>query len=154
MLPNVASCRDCHGGETTSLPVPSNCAMCHDYHMDQGVPDALLRQQVRGRRWTTTVVRAQPVGGARRLRPERDDRMLIAQITDLHLGFDPADPDEFNRQRLDRTLAALCVLHPVPDMLLVTGDIADNGDDGVSYARYAEAIARAALPGLAGDGQS
>lgn len=66
--------------------------------------------------------------------------MLIAQITDLHLGFDPADPDEFNRQRLDRTLAALCVLHPVPDILLVTGDIADNGDDGVSYARYAEAI--------------
>ncbi len=62
MVPNVASCRDCHGGETTSLPVPSNCAMCHDYHIDQGVPDALLRQQVRGRRWTTTVVRAQPAG--------------------------------------------------------------------------------------------
>ena len=66
--------------------------------------------------------------------------MLIAQITDLHLGFDPDDPDEFNRQRLDRTLAALCVLHPTPDLLLVTGDIADNGDDGLSYRRYAEAI--------------
>ena len=60
MIPNVASCRDCHGGETTRLPVPSSCAMCHDYHMDQGVPSQLLRQQVRGRRWTTTVVRAQP----------------------------------------------------------------------------------------------
>ncbi len=60
MIPNVASCRDCHGGETTRLPVPSSCAMCHDYHMDEGVPSQLLRQQVRGRRWTTTVVRAQP----------------------------------------------------------------------------------------------
>ena len=33
--------------------------------------------------------------------------MLIAQITDIHLGFDPVNPDEFNRQRLDATLAAL-----------------------------------------------
>ena len=48
MIPNVASCRDCHGGETTRLPVPSSCAMCHDYHMDEGVPSQLLRQQVRG----------------------------------------------------------------------------------------------------------
>jgi len=60
MIPNVASCRDCHGGETTRLPVASSCAMCHDYHMDEGVPSQLLRQQVRGRRWTTTVIRAQP----------------------------------------------------------------------------------------------
>jgi hypothetical protein len=60
MLPNVASCRDCHGGESTSLPVASTCAMCHDYHMDEGVPQQLLRQQVRGRRWTPTVIPAQP----------------------------------------------------------------------------------------------
>ena len=60
MIPNVASCRDCHGGETSSLPVESSCAMCHDYHMDEGVPARLLRQQVRGRRWTTTVIPVQP----------------------------------------------------------------------------------------------
>ena len=60
MIPNVASCRDCHGGETTRLPVASGCAMCHDYHMDEGTPSQLLRQQVRGRRWTTTVIRATP----------------------------------------------------------------------------------------------
>ena len=67
MLPDVASCRDCHGGETTSLPVESSCAMCHDYHMDEGVPAMLLRQQVRGRRWTTTVipVRAEAAAGPR-----------------------------------------------------------------------------------------
>ena len=33
--------------------------------------------------------------------------MLVAQITDIHLGFDPGNPDEFNRQRLDQTLRAL-----------------------------------------------
>ena len=30
--------------------------------------------------------------------------MLIAQITDIHLGFDPDDPAEFNRRRLDQVL--------------------------------------------------
>ena len=66
--------------------------------------------------------------------------MLVAQITDLHLGFEPGNPDEFNRQRLDRTLAALVALTPRPDLLLATGDIADNGDDAVSYRRFREAI--------------
>jgi predicted CXXCH cytochrome family protein len=63
LLPNVASCRDCHGGEQTRRPVPSTCAMCHDYHMDEGTPSLLLRRQVRGQRWETTVVtptRSQP----------------------------------------------------------------------------------------------
>ena len=60
LLPNLASCRDCHGGETSRRPVESSCAMCHDYHMDEGVPARLLRQVVRGRRWTTTVIPVQP----------------------------------------------------------------------------------------------
>jgi hypothetical protein len=60
MLPDLASCRTCHGGETTRLPVPSTCAMCHDYHMDDGVPAGLLRQQVRGRRWESTVTQVDP----------------------------------------------------------------------------------------------
>ena len=34
LLPDLASCRDCHGGEHTAPPVASTCAMCHDYHMD------------------------------------------------------------------------------------------------------------------------
>jgi len=53
--------------------------------------------------------------------------MLIAQITDIHLGFDPANPDEFNRLRLDATLAALAELEPRPDLLLVTGEAALSG---------------------------
>jgi hypothetical protein len=67
LLPDVASCRACHGGERSGLPVPSTCAMCHDYHMDEGTPALLLRQRVRGRRWETTViaVEAQPANGRR-----------------------------------------------------------------------------------------
>ena len=35
---------------------------------------------------------------------------------------------------------------PRPDLLLVTGDIADNGDDAVSYQRFREAIAGLPFP--------
>jgi len=66
--------------------------------------------------------------------------MLVAQITDLHLGFDPGNPDEYNRQRLDRALAMLAAMVPRPDLVLATGDIADNGDDGESYRRFHDAI--------------
>lgn len=72
--------------------------------------------------------------------------MLIAQITDVHLGFDPINPDEFNRQRLDATLKVLRELEPRPDLLLVTGDIANDGDDSQSYRRWAEAIAHLPFP--------
>jgi hypothetical protein len=66
LLPGVESCRACHGGESSG-EVPSTCAMCHDYHMDEGIPAMLLRQRVRGRRWETTVipVQPQPAGGRR-----------------------------------------------------------------------------------------
>jgi predicted CXXCH cytochrome family protein len=59
LLPNLQSCRTCHGGESSG-EVPSTCAMCHDYHMDEGVPAMLLRQRVRGRRWETTVIPVAP----------------------------------------------------------------------------------------------
>ncbi|HEX8527222.1 cytochrome c3 family protein [Allosphingosinicella sp.] len=60
LLPDLQSCRTCHGGESSGADVPSTCAMCHDYHMDEGVPAMLLRQRVRGRRWETTVIPVQP----------------------------------------------------------------------------------------------
>lgn len=72
--------------------------------------------------------------------------MFVAQITDLHLGFDPGVPDEFNQQRFERTLGALRALKPTPDLLLVTGDIADNGDDEEAYARYRAAVAELPFP--------
>ncbi len=44
LLPDLASCRTCHVGEsggrlkTVSTPVESGCAMCHDYHFGSGTP--------------------------------------------------------------------------------------------------------------------
>ncbi len=52
----VMGCRDCHGGETTAKDVPSGCAMCHDFHMDQGAPSMLIRQRVRGKKQDTNVI--------------------------------------------------------------------------------------------------
>jgi 3',5'-cyclic AMP phosphodiesterase CpdA len=75
-----------------------------------------------------------------------DGKLLIAQITDLHLGFDQDDPDELNRRRLDRTLRTLIAMTPRPDLLLVTGDLAEEGDDEVSYRRLAEALAGVPFP--------
>lgn len=34
MLPGIATCRECHGGENSHADVPSSCAMCHSYHID------------------------------------------------------------------------------------------------------------------------
>ena len=71
--------------------------------------------------------------------------MLVAQITDIHLGFEPDNPGEFNRQRLDATLAALTALDPLPDMMLATGDLVDRGDTG-SYRCLREAFAGLPFP--------
>ena len=53
--------------------------------------------------------------------------MLIAQVTDIHLGFQPDDPAELNRKRLDEVLDALLALTPQPDLLLATGDLTEHG---------------------------
>ena len=74
------------------------------------------------------------------------ERLLIAQITDIHLGFDQANPDEFNRQRLDRALRALVEMETRPDLLLVTGDLAEEGDDEISYRRLKEIFAALPFP--------
>ncbi|GAA4010731.1 metallophosphoesterase [Sphingomonas humi] len=66
--------------------------------------------------------------------------MLIAQITDLHLGFEGNDPAELNGRRLDMTLAHLRSLDPRPDLLLLTGDLVHNEDDDVAYRRLKSAL--------------
>jgi hypothetical protein len=58
LIPGIATCRTCHGGERTSKPVASTCAMCHDYHRDEGAPAMLIRQQVRGQKRTPALVPA------------------------------------------------------------------------------------------------
>jgi Icc protein len=53
--------------------------------------------------------------------------MLIAQITDLHIGFEADNPDELNVQRLRAVLESLRALDRAPDLVLATGDLTDNG---------------------------
>ena len=53
--------------------------------------------------------------------------MLMAQITDIHLGFDPDNPAEFNRKRLDQAIKMICEMDPQPDLLLATGDLVERG---------------------------
>ena len=71
--------------------------------------------------------------------------MLIAQITDIHLGFDPGNPDELNRQRLDTVLRALIEGPNRPDLLLATGDLTDHGDSD-SYLALADAFGKCPFP--------
>jgi len=50
--------------------------------------------------------------------------MLIAQVTDLHLHADPAHP---NLARFERVLEHLLAMRPQPDLLVLSGDLADDG---------------------------
>jgi 3',5'-cyclic AMP phosphodiesterase CpdA len=55
--------------------------------------------------------------------------MLIAQLTDIHIGFDPEEePEELNLRRFRATLARLLGGPNRPDLLVISGDITDNGD--------------------------
>lgn len=53
--------------------------------------------------------------------------MLIAQITDLHLGFVADDPEEANAERLRAVVASIRALDPAPALVLATGDLTDAG---------------------------
>jgi 3',5'-cyclic-AMP phosphodiesterase len=71
--------------------------------------------------------------------------MLMAQITDIHLGFDPDNPAEFNRKRLDQAIKTICAMTPQPDLLLATGDLVDRGDQE-SYRRLENALSVVPFP--------
>lgn len=71
--------------------------------------------------------------------------MLIAQITDIHLGFDPDNPAELNAKRLDQVLRALNDGPNRPDLLLATGDLTERGDPD-SYRRLVNAFAQCSFP--------
>jgi 3',5'-cyclic AMP phosphodiesterase CpdA len=72
--------------------------------------------------------------------------MIIAQLTDIHIGFEPeARPEELNRQRFRATLDRLMRQPNTPDMLICSGDITDRGD-AESFARTAELLADLPFP--------
>ena len=71
--------------------------------------------------------------------------MLIAQVSDVHLGFAPGGRDEPNRIRLEAVKRALAAMRPLPDLLFVTGDLTEHGDIA-SYEAIREAMAGAPFP--------
>lgn len=71
--------------------------------------------------------------------------MLIAQLTDIHLGFERGNPDEPNLRRLKAVLAHLAQGPNRPDLLLLTGDLTEHGD-AASYRALAGAIADCPFP--------
>lgn len=71
--------------------------------------------------------------------------MLIAQVTDIHLGFDRDNPVEFNRQRLDQVLRHLNNGPNRPDLLIATGDLTEHGD-AASYRQLADALSICSFP--------
>jgi 3',5'-cyclic-AMP phosphodiesterase len=72
--------------------------------------------------------------------------VIIAQMTDIHIGFEPdARPEELNRQRFRATLTRLLKQPSVLDMLICSGDITDRGD-AESFARTAALLAECPFP--------
>jgi len=71
--------------------------------------------------------------------------LLIAQVTDIHLGFEPDNPAEFNRKRLDQVIKQLRAMTPQPDFLLATGDLTEFGDPD-SFRRLKNAFSQLDFP--------
>lgn len=69
--------------------------------------------------------------------------MRIAQITDLHIGFEPDNPDEHNSRRLAAVLSRLADL--APDLVLATGDLTEHGD-AASYWQLRVVLEASGLP--------
>lgn len=61
--------------------------------------------------------------------PSSGRAVLIAQMTDIHVGFAPDEqPEELNLTRFRATLARLLYGPNRPDLLVLSGDITDHGD--------------------------
>ncbi|WP_333908168.1 phosphodiesterase [Pontixanthobacter luteolus] len=72
--------------------------------------------------------------------------MLIAQMTDIHIGFDPdAKPEELNRIRFRATLDRLLEGPNAIDMLVLTGDLTDHGDKA-SFEKTAALLEKCPVP--------
>lgn len=66
--------------------------------------------------------------------------MLIAQLTDVHIGFDPeAKPEELNRIRFRAVIDRLARAPHSLDYLVLSGDLTDHGDRD-SFAKLAAVL--------------
>jgi 3',5'-cyclic AMP phosphodiesterase CpdA len=74
--------------------------------------------------------------------------VLIAQMTDIHIGFAPDEQsEELNLTRFRATLARLIHGPNQPNMLVLSGDITDHGD-AESFAKTAELLRECPFPVL------
>lgn len=72
--------------------------------------------------------------------------VLIAQMTDIHVGFAPGDkPEELNLTRFRATLKRLLEGPNRPDLLVLSGDITDRGD-AESFAKTADLLREVPFP--------
>lgn len=72
--------------------------------------------------------------------------VLIAQMTDIHIGFDPlAEGEELNLTRFRATLERVIHGPNRPDMLVLSGDITDHGD-AKSFATTVECLRACLFP--------
>lgn len=69
----------------------------------------------------------------------------IAQLSDIHIGFDRDNPREANLLRLEAALARLADPALAPDAILLTGDLTEHGDDA-SFDRLAAALGSITVP--------
>ncbi|MGB6229502.1 MAG: metallophosphoesterase [Litorimonas sp.] len=74
-----------------------------------------------------------------------DPDVLIAQLTDLHLGFDRTLKTGPNVLRLRRVLEALHGLRRRPDLMLLTGDLVESGENW-AYALLKGELAKSEIP--------
>ena len=72
--------------------------------------------------------------------------MLIAQMTDIHIGFAPDErPEELNAVRFRATLARILDGPNRPDLMVVSGDLTDHGDIP-SFEKTAALLAQCPFP--------
>ncbi len=80
--------------------------------------------------------------------PSANRAVLIAQMTDIHIGFAPDEQsEELNLTRFRATLARLIHGPNRPDMLVLSGDITDHGDSA-SFATTVKTLADCPFPVL------
>lgn len=71
--------------------------------------------------------------------------MIIAQLTDLHIGFDGEDSPCKNSARLRQVLAEIKAMTVQPDLLLLTGDLVELGANW-AYERLKAELADVDIP--------
>ena len=77
-----------------------------------------------------------------------DQPLVIAQLTDIHIGFDPAAGEaEPNLLRYRSALAALLEQPNRPDLMVLSGDLTDRGD-AESFARLVQPLRALPFPVL------